>query len=310
MLELDQNSKTSSDEEQKERVRTFFDHSDSWRGEIYGDQNDRFNKAMLRRREYALAMLRTHVDSPEGKSVLDIGCGCGAYLEELGKMGMDPYGLDLSPAMIQECRKRLRVSDEVFSSHFATGDIEAIPFPAEQFDVVVSIGVFGYLTTDDAALEEVWRVLKPGGLFLVSVQNAMSLSNIDFVLRTRLRRMIAGKKGVGLVDTSGISVMIPWVTNHSETHHSYKSYNPWKWSATIEQHGFQQVDSMTFGQEFRLFRRLKLIPESLLTASEIALDRLFRRARLPYFSQAGESHTGLFRKKEEDNGLHDSWRVV
>ncbi len=292
-----------NDRQQKEKVRTHFDGSESWQGMIYADQADRFNKAVARRKRNGIQMLR-RAGSLKGKNVLDIGCGCGAYLEELAMMGMEPYGMDLSPQMVHVTRGVLSVKDQFSEEHVRTGDIEAIPFSSSMFDVVVCVGVFGYLLTDDVALQEVHRVLRTGGLFLVSVQNSISLSNIDYILRMKLRRVFTKRDDASDADPDGVFMTIPWVSEHSPTHHAYKCYNPWKWERVIAAHGFRKMDSMTCGQELRILRRTKLIPETLLTSAEVVTDWFLRRVPVPFLSRAGESHIGLFQKTMDTGGTN------
>ncbi|MBI2428670.1 MAG: methyltransferase domain-containing protein [Ignavibacteriales bacterium] len=94
--------------DQQQRVRSFFDTAESWKGRMYSDKEDRFNRAMIRRKDYAFDMLKRVNDLTIGRS-LDIGCGCGIYSKGLERMGFETYGVDVSPEMIEECRKILSI---------------------------------------------------------------------------------------------------------------------------------------------------------------------------------------------------------
>ena len=104
-------------------------------------------------------------------SALDIGCGSGAMLLDLASMGMTAVGFDISPLM-------LRAADNLFKAHNKGGadlslnDIENIPYGDEAFNLVVCSGVIEYLRRDDAALQEISRVLKPEGHAIITVTNS------------------------------------------------------------------------------------------------------------------------------------------
>lgn len=283
------------DPEQKRRVKDFFDQEESWKGKIYNDQTVRFNRAMTRRKQYVFQALE-RLEGLTSGATLDIGCGCGIYSEELMRKGFDVHGMDLSPQILESCKHRLGLSEQEFALRFRAGDIENIPFADASFDLVLCIGVFGYLLSDQKALMEAHRVLKPGGYFLVTVQNLMSLSNVDYSIRKNFGSLWERKTAPHNHQERDVAMTLPWVFQHSSTHHQYKSYNPWKWEKVIQRHGFQKIDSLTYGQEFRVLRRLRALPEALLTSAEIVFDKVFRRAPVPYLRYAGESYTGVFRK--------------
>src|SRR2546425_1105767 len=70
------------------------------------------------------------------------------------------------------------------SNLFGVGDVEHIPFPDNTFDVVVSLGVIEYLESDEQALREMRRVLRPGGRAVIAISNGRSpLLRLDRVLR-------------------------------------------------------------------------------------------------------------------------------
>ncbi|MGH2566827.1 MAG: class I SAM-dependent methyltransferase, partial [Bacteroidota bacterium] len=261
--------------EQKSRVRSHFDQSESWKGKVYLDHSDQFNRAMVRRKLYSFAMLNNHLHLKKGKA-LDVGCGGGEYVAELMKVGLEAYGVDLSDEMILMCQRRLNLDGASFQARFKQGDIEQIPFDDEDFDLVLCVGVLGYLLEDSRAVREVHRVLKPGGCFLVSVQNMMSLANIDYVLRRNVGSLFRSEsRAVDEMSPRGLTMTCPWIFRHAHVPHHYRLYNPWKFERLLESGGFRRIDARTTGYEFRLFRRFKLFPERVLTAMELVCERLF-----------------------------------
>ncbi len=106
-----------------------------------------------------------------GDKVLDIGCGTGNLTltakKYAGTSG-SVYGIDASPEMIEEARKKAKRSG--LEAVFQIGLIEKIPYPDATFDIVINRLVIHHLPDDlkRRGFAEMLRVLKPGGrLFLV-----------------------------------------------------------------------------------------------------------------------------------------------
>lgn len=281
-----------SGEDQRQRVRRYFNQDEGWRGNIYGVHQDRFARAVARRRDYVFSLLERYV-TLTGSVVLDVGCGAGVYADELLARGCDTFGIDISPLMLEECRRRIQKGDEYFSTHFQVADVERIPFSGGVFDIVLCIGVLGYLLSDHQALQEMTRVLKPGGYLVVNVENMKSLSNLDFVLRKRVMSKF-DSSAAALFQDNGYSMVSPWVLHHSPTNHRYRVFDCAKLKQKIISYGFRFVADMTFGFEMRLLRRIPFIPVSLLDSLEVRLERFIRRMKSRYVAYSGESYTGLF----------------
>lgn len=96
-------------------------------------------------------------------TVLDIGCGNGAFLNQLSGFFVKGVGVDLSAGMIQQA-KHFRKENSKLNFHQINGP--ELPFADNSFDVVMSTLAFRYLDWDPC-ISEILRVLKPGGRFLV-----------------------------------------------------------------------------------------------------------------------------------------------
>ena len=105
-----------------------------------------------------------------GEVVLDLGSGGGMDVL-LSARRVSPegkaYGLDMTDEMLALARENQRKSG-VENVEFLKGEIENIPLPDEHVDVVISNCVINLSTDKRRALEEAYRVLKPGGRFAVS----------------------------------------------------------------------------------------------------------------------------------------------
>jgi 2-polyprenyl-3-methyl-5-hydroxy-6-metoxy-1,4-benzoquinol methylase len=115
-----------------------------------------------------------------GEAVLDVGCGAGfdlvaaSYL--VGPMGR-VYGIDLTPEMIETAGQHLR-SLRVAHVEVQLAGSEAIPYPDNTFDVVISIGVLNLSPMKEQSFWEIHRVLKPNGRLQIA----------DMVLKEELPR--------------------------------------------------------------------------------------------------------------------------
>jgi len=100
--------------------------------------------------------------------LLDVGCGEGYFLTFARQRGWDPYGVDTSPEAIEAARKWLgdRVSCQT---------LQEAAYPSETFDVVTLFEVVEHLPDPVAHLQEVWRILKPGGWIFLSAPNFASV---------------------------------------------------------------------------------------------------------------------------------------
>ena len=278
-------------DEQKRRVNAFFDESKPWQGDLYQPQDDYFARVIVRRKEYAVEMLKALPESGRGKA-LDIGCGSGVYLKELLALGFDAVGMDLSQEMLEVSRQN---NDPLRGAqlHLVGGDVEHLPFKDAEFDLVLCIGVMGYLLSDEQALSEIRRIVKPGGALLLNLTNMYSLSDADYVLRRKVKQMLRPSSVQPLAGPP-YALPSPWMLKHRKYH--FKSYNLRKYERIMKHYGFRKLDGMTYGFEFRVLRRLRILPLSLLNGIEIFLEKFFRRFSVPVLSSTGWVYTGLYRR--------------
>jgi arsenite methyltransferase len=105
-----------------------------------------------------------------GDAVLDIGCGAGVdslVAALLVMPGGRVVGIDVTFAMLEQARAQLaRLGWPQVS--FQVADAEALPFPDNDFDAVISNGVFNLTLNKAKALQEAHRVLKPGGHLMLA----------------------------------------------------------------------------------------------------------------------------------------------
>jgi SAM-dependent methyltransferase len=106
-----------------------------------------------------------------GAPVLDLACGNGRYLEAFGQAGVDMRGVDLSGFLLRDA-----VVTRGLEGRVVRGDMRHLPFRSGTAGGAISMFTsFGYFDTDDdnqRVLNEVARVIAPGGMFLFDFANA------------------------------------------------------------------------------------------------------------------------------------------
>ncbi len=108
--------------------------------------------------------------------ILDVGCGTGGNMLLLRDFG-SVTGVDFSP-------EALKFAGNAGFKSLMLGDATRLNMPDMSFDLVTALDVLEHIPNDAAAISEAWRVLKPGGIFLVTVPSYQWLwSQHDEVLR-------------------------------------------------------------------------------------------------------------------------------
>lgn len=105
------------------------------------------------------------LSSPNLGDVLEIGCGSAKSLKLLSGKLSSYTGVDISLAQIEEARACCNsYGNEV---RFKVGDVKNLSFPANRFDSVLSMGCIHHIDDPSSVLQEIYRVLKPGGYVLL-----------------------------------------------------------------------------------------------------------------------------------------------
>jgi len=99
------------------------------------------------------------------RSILDAGCGEGRNLLYFLRNGFDVYGIDADENKITELRSLTEIHSK---ENFIVGLVENLPFEDQKFDLLISCAVLHFAKNSEhfeEMLNEMWRVLKPGGYF-------------------------------------------------------------------------------------------------------------------------------------------------
>jgi SAM-dependent methyltransferase len=127
-------------------------------------------------------LLQRFVEAIPGGTVCDLGCGPGHVAAHLASLGVNAIGVDLSPQMIAEARRRFPSVD------YQVGDMLDMEMEAESLGGIVALYSTIHLRRDKLpqALREANRILRPGGLLLVSFHRGQGELHEDEVLDTQV----------------------------------------------------------------------------------------------------------------------------
>jgi 2-polyprenyl-6-hydroxyphenyl methylase / 3-demethylubiquinone-9 3-methyltransferase len=114
-----------------------------------------------------------------GKSVLDLGCGGGFMAEALARQGADVVGVDPSAPAVGAAQEHARAQG--LRIDYRVGSGEQIPIETAGVDCVVCVDVLEHVDSVDRVLDEICRVLKPGGIFLFDTINRTPLAALVLV---------------------------------------------------------------------------------------------------------------------------------
>lgn len=146
---------------------------------------------------------------PTGGTVVDIGCGSALVADQLAGSDAHYVGIDFGGHHITSAAKRHRDSDATLRTSFVRGEGERLPFAAATVDVVVFTEVIEHLVRPELAVWEIARVLRPGGVLVMTTNNASEMP-LRFPLSDPLAFV---EKAIGFTRDQVISHR-PWVWPH------------------------------------------------------------------------------------------------
>lgn len=150
----------------------------------YNKLNDKpFSASFIyTRRRLDDTLFRLIPERGDGLRLLDLGCGTGHYMTMLAQRGFEVVGVDGADEMLAKARAN-NPEAEVLQ-----GDVENIPLPDASFDYVICIEVLRYLHNWPKCVQEMGRILKPGGVCLATAMPLLNSNGYWFV--NRLSKLI------------------------------------------------------------------------------------------------------------------------
>ena len=114
-------------------------------------------------------IIHGHIGALSHKQMLELGCGTGHWTEYFSLQGFTITATDISGAMLQ-----IAQSKKIKHAVFVKADAADLPFPDHSFQVIVSVTMLEFVENAQMVLNEVYRVLKPGGHLIVGCLNSLS----------------------------------------------------------------------------------------------------------------------------------------
>ena len=126
------------------------------------------------------------------RRILDAGCGSGRNLPFLLSRGFEVFAIDEDPAAVAAVRTLAeRLAPALPLDHIRQGTLDALPWPGGQMDAVICSAVLHFARDRsyfERMLDELWRVLAPGGLLFARLASSIGLESViaETVGRVRL----------------------------------------------------------------------------------------------------------------------------
>jgi len=154
--------------------------------------------------------------SLKGKKVLEIGCGSGAQAAVFANSGADITAVDLTGKAVEMIKRRFELFD-IKNGAVMQADAERLPFDDNSFDFVWSWGVIHHSANTEKIVQEILRVLKPGGKTSIMIYNRNSTRYILYGLYQGIF------KGKFLKYHSLYAVNMTYTDGHIARHYTRKS---------------------------------------------------------------------------------------
>jgi ubiquinone/menaquinone biosynthesis C-methylase UbiE len=124
-----------------------------------------------RKRSLILGLL----EPGRGEKIIDIGCGVGTWVYNAARYGAEAYGVDYSEESIRMARQLIKRFDVADKTKLFVADGTRLPFEDGFFDKATAIEFIEHinLREKDIFLQELYRVLKPGGIAVISTPNGV-----------------------------------------------------------------------------------------------------------------------------------------
>lgn len=197
--------KTCGQVSRSESQRRYWDGIAKSYNERYHLSDD--NAKLKRKVELLISGARITSDS----KVLELGCGTGLVTRQIARTGADVIGIDISPSMLCEARRRRANRNDFYT----IGDAHNLHYSDNEFDCVVGAYILQYLDLS-LALPEIYRVLKAGGH--VAFIDINALNPLAF-LKTR----------------------VPLVKRLLNISQEAVSFTPWQLRGYFALHGFANI---------------------------------------------------------------------
>lgn len=193
------------------------------------------------------------------KRVIEVGVGEGTPLATLGKAGVEVWGFDISPAMVETSQARMKElgmdPDHIFRADIQDPTTYVQVFKGGLFDGLMAMGVMPHVANDDMVLENMSALVRPGGTVFVEFRNSLfslftfNRYTADFILNDLLAGVSSKvKEAVARDLESRLRMDMPPMRTTVEGSDApgydailSRFHNPFEVFDLFERHGFEQA---------------------------------------------------------------------
>lgn len=160
-----------------------------------------YHPISLKLYDWAVADMLRLMEIEPGATVLDGGCGPGVHSIRVAKAGHPVVGIDISAGMLDQARRRAEAAGVANKIEFHQKDLTALDLPDASYRYVFSWGVIIHIPTIEKALDELARVVEPGGKLALYLTNKHAIDqSIERFVRFALRKPLAGLEHLPMGD--------------------------------------------------------------------------------------------------------------
>jgi len=159
------------------------DEAFSLQRSIYNSRNPTRKWLHNSRLHWLTAAIGRYFPMPSKGPALDVGTGCGILIPSLSRQFDTVISLDIETEFLSQIKNRPIAGANI---HYITGDVRALPVRDDTAELIVCAEVLEHIDNDLACLKEIIRVLKPGGILMLSTPQPRSL--LEFTASIVLRR--------------------------------------------------------------------------------------------------------------------------
>ena len=271
---------------QQEKVNTYFQSYSSYWKDVYAITG--VQAEIIQDRHAAILAWVDSLALAPDSPVLEVGCGAGFLSVALAQRGLRVHAIDSVEAMVEQARRQAAESGTADLLSPDVGDIYALAFGDEAFDLVIANGVFPWLDQPEEAMKEVARVTRAEGYIILTTANRMGLASLLDPLMNPLLSPLKRRVKEALGCRSA-----------TLTYHSSRFIDK-----TLASVGFVKTKGTTRGFGFSLFRR-PVLSERLSTALHHRLQHFADRGLLGFHS-IGMTYFVLARKSASQSPVQST----
>jgi SAM-dependent methyltransferase len=223
-----------------------------------------------------------------GHALLDLGCGTGRHTFEALRRGADVVALDQNAEDLLGVEVMVAAmveAGEVMAPESPVtlrADALALPFPDDSFDRVIAAEILEHVPEDGAAIAEIFRVVRPGGLVAVSVPRrwperiCWALSDPYHEVEGGHVRIYRGHQLLGALENAGLEPL--------GSHHAHALHSPYWWLKCAS--GVDEENSLTRGYHRMLVWDMTRRPWLTQTAERL-LNPVLGKSLVLYLRKPG-----------------------